>query len=147
MPAAGDETSLPSTEGLSEDDRRLPVDWDETALSSTEGLSEDGRLPGGGLDANDEGMVESGGRGGLNTNDEDMLQGRAERGSHEIVGNNDEITEDDSGFAEIIGACANALCIAALACTCSSTPNEEDEKGQIYIWEVQRLPLHMAALL
>ena len=78
LSAAGDETSLPSREGLSEDDGRLPVGGDETALSSTGGLSEDdGGLPGGGLNANDEGMRESGGGGGLNTNDEDMLQGRA----------------------------------------------------------------------
>ena len=144
LPAAGDETSLPSSEGLSEDDGRLPIGGDETALSSTEGLSEDdGGLPGGGLDANDEGMLESAGGGGLNTNDEDMLQGRAERGSHESVGSNDEITEDDSGLTEIIGACANALCIAALACTCSLPPNEEDEEKNIYLGEGAKIiPSH-----
>ena len=39
-------------------------------------------------------------------------------------------------MTEIIGACANALCIAALACTCSSTPNEEDEEEKnIYLGE------------
>ena len=33
-------------------------------------------------------------------------------------------------------ACANALCFAALTCTCSSTPNEEDEEEtNIYLGE------------
>ena len=147
LPAAGDETSLPSREGLSEDDGRMPVGGDETALSSTEGLSEDdGRLLGDGLDANDEDMLESGGGGGLDNINEDMLQGRAERGSHKSVRNNDEITEGDSGLTEIIGACANALCIAALACTCSSTPHEEDEE-ETNIYLVQRLSLHMTTYI
>ena len=97
------QTALPRRDDSSEDDGRLSDGEYGAALPSREGLSEDdGRLLGGGLNANDEGMLESGGGAGLNTNDEDMLQGRAECGSHESVGNNYEFTGDDSVVTEII---------------------------------------------